>query len=246
MYYAKHINGTRVPADHAQKGKKYFCPICKEELIFKCGQIIPAYYAHKPHADCDPYYSRNAGMGPWHKQMQGMFPENCREIGVYSDDNSGEKRIADVLIGRYATNMIIEFQQSKISSNEFIERTNFYKENGRKTQFGNTHDNIVIWVFNFSKKNIYIRSDGDPGHVRAEWKGNGRVRFLNNICSSKYLRIMFYVSKNQFVGINYGIKIGNSTQPNALIEIDEEQENYKFFTGKLRRVEDLINYTTIE
>ena len=242
MYYANGKNGIRVSIDFAEKGQPYCCPYCGGALIVKRGEKIPAYFSHKPNADCDIYYSRNAGMGIWHKRMQEMFPEDCREIVVHSDDKS-KIRIADVLVGCYAKNIIIEFQQSKISSREFRERTLFFLNNNRKESFGDRKLNKVIWVFNFSDKNIHFELANNSNYVHAQWRGPNCIRFLNNTCSTENLRILFFVSKNQFVSeSNIDRKLKSVIEPNALIDVKKVSESYRSFSGELIKVADLPNY----
>ena len=169
MYYANDENKKRIPIDFAEKGQQYYCPCCGANLIVKRGEKNAAHFAHKPYTDCDLYYSRNAGMGPWHKRMQEMFPEDCREQVIYSSGEGKGKRIADVLLRCCGMNIIIEFQQSRISSKEFQERTQFYQKNGCKVLNGGQKQNKVIWVFDFSNKNIHVNRIKNTDFVRAKW-----------------------------------------------------------------------------
>lgn len=72
-------------------------------------------------------------MSEWHRQWQLLFPEECREVIV---EHEGEKHIADIKCGR----MVVEFQHSPMSAEEFEKRTRFYTESG----------NILIWVFDYA------------------------------------------------------------------------------------------------
>lgn len=120
--------GIRTNIDEAEKGKQYYCPLCNGELIQKLGDIRKHHYAHKSGVEnCDGWHYDTT---EWHTNWQKLFPEECREV-VKTAGN--EKHRADVLIG----NVVIEFQHSSLSPEEFEERNGFYTELGY----------IVIWVF---------------------------------------------------------------------------------------------------
>lgn len=134
MYSSLNSNGSTVWAKDAEKGEKYFCPCCNEPTILKSGKIKAPHFAHKSHHNCDPWYSE---MSDWHREWQERFPLNCREVVIR---HNGERHRADICIGKY----IIEFQNSYLSDEQFIKRTEFYTSAGYK----------LIWVFNVKNKNI--------------------------------------------------------------------------------------------
>lgn len=143
MFVANDKNGKRVDADEGIKGEKYYCPVCKNEVRFKKGEIKSPHFAHITKMECDDWYE----MSEWHRKFQELFPEKYREV-VITDGN--EKHRADIKIG----NVVIEFQHSPMSAEEFIKRTEFYGENHR-----------LIWVFDLRGKDIERLGDN-----KYEWK----------------------------------------------------------------------------
>lgn len=77
-------------------------------------------------------------VGEWHLRMQSYFPKESREFR-FQDKETGEIHIADVF--DLKTNTVIEFQHSHISEKEYLDRTYFHLNNGRR----------IVWVFDESK-----------------------------------------------------------------------------------------------
>lgn len=132
MFVANDKNGNRVDADEGIKGEKYYCTVCEHEVRFKKGEIKSPHFAHITKMECDDWYE----MSEWHRKFQELFPEEYREVVI---TNGNEKHRADIKIG----NVVIEFQHSPMSAEEFIKRTEFYGENHR-----------LIWVFDVRGKDI--------------------------------------------------------------------------------------------
>lgn len=119
-------NNNFIYASDAIKGNEYFCPYCHENLILRKGKIVSPHYAHKVDSDC----VETGEMCEWHIRMQSYFSSEYREVVVEKD---GKKHRADIL----KDNIVIEFQHSAISLDDFNERNNFYISLGYK----------VIWIF---------------------------------------------------------------------------------------------------
>ena len=133
MLFANDSNGNKVKIDRAKIGQHYFCPVCGEALICKLGEIRQHHFAHASHSACRD--SWHYDMSEWHQTWQSFFPEEYQEV-VFS--YNGEKHRADVAI----KNIIIEFQHSAISPDEFLDRNEFYHSLGKK----------VIWIFDVDGK----------------------------------------------------------------------------------------------
>lgn len=135
MFFANDKNGNRISAEDAIVGEKYFCPTCNTELILKPGIERQAHFAHKVACSDHWYYE----MSEWHQRMQGYFLPKYREVVV---EHNGEKHRADVLIpDRHGSkSLVIEFQHSNMSREEFFERNVFYKKAGYN----------IIWVFDIN------------------------------------------------------------------------------------------------
>lgn len=140
MFSALDSNNRLIDIDTAVQYpyNKYFCPSCHAELVIRNGKVRIQHFAHKSKCDCDDY---DNDMSEWHRNWQKKFPLKNREVVLKMNDNDPlaenfKKTIrrTDVLCYGYA----IEFQNSQISSEEFDERTWFYKHLGKK----------VIWIFN--------------------------------------------------------------------------------------------------
>lgn len=128
------VNGKRALAFHKGIG---LCPICKNEVIAKCGIQKIFHWAHKSFIDCDPWWENET---EWHRSWKNRFPENCREIS-HVDNVTGEIHRADI---KTPTGIIVEIQHSNISENEKISREKFYKN--------------MVWIIDGSpfKKNFQI------------------------------------------------------------------------------------------
>ena len=101
------------------KGAKGTCPLCRETLVAKCGNIRIHHWAHPSDSQC-PYKENK---GEWHVNWQNEFPDDWQEI-VLTDSVTHEKNIADV---QTPTGFVLEFQHSHIKDEEKTARENFYK-----------------------------------------------------------------------------------------------------------------------
>lgn len=124
---------NRVYIDNTHVNEKYFCPVCKEELILRKGEIKTHHFAHKPYSQC--LDSWHYDMSLWHYSWQDKFPKDTQEIVKIKD---GKAHRADVLLE--SRRVVIEFQHSPLSPDEFTERNKFYNALGYR----------VIWVFDAS------------------------------------------------------------------------------------------------
>lgn len=157
MFIAFDKDNNRTEIERAEIGEKYYCPICGEELIIRATDSlsVKAHFAHKKNSQCIDDWQHD--MSEWHYNWQRQFPERCREVVI---ENNGIKHRADICIGK----IIIEFQHSPLSSEEFEKRNAFYTSCGYQ----------VIWVFDAEGKikNAYEKSI-DPCICRTDdlvWK----------------------------------------------------------------------------
>lgn len=132
-------NDNRVHISMAKRGGIYYCPLCKTRMIPKLGTIKMHHYAHQSLEACDEWYENK---GPWHRQMQSLFPFDCQEVIV---ERNGEKHIADICLEKpNGQHLIIEFQHSPMDHEEFVKRTTFWRGTG----------DDIIWVFDVTDKLI--------------------------------------------------------------------------------------------
>lgn len=153
MLVALNKLGDRVLSSAATKDEKYYCPICNGEMILKSGEINITHFAHKNNECKDDW---NYDMSEWHKNKQSYFDERFQEVIV---EKNGIKHRADVL----KDGVVIEFQHSKISAEEFNERNKFYISAGYK----------VVWVFDLAdqknEEQLYWEDDSDIVNMM-RWK----------------------------------------------------------------------------
>ena len=145
MYFAIDRNGNRASAEGGVRHTDCICPGCGKAVIHKMGDYKRHHFAHDPRdktvATC-PYDSNKdyVNESEWHIRMKEYFPKEQREI-IFKDEKTGEKHIADVY--HKASNTVLEFQHSPISKTEFISRTQFHLNEGRR----------IAWVFDESWEN---------------------------------------------------------------------------------------------
>ncbi len=120
MLYALNGKGEKVPA--TPRGRA-FCPICRSDVIAKCGPKIARHWAHKHSSSCDKWFEETA----WHVAWKRIVRESRCEVVLRQGDMAHR---ADIVGNR---NTVIELQHSSISPDEVRARERFY---------GN-----MIWVF---------------------------------------------------------------------------------------------------
>lgn len=123
MQFACDINRNRIKPGYS--GERAICPVCEGELIGKCGEILIWHWQHSQSAVCDTWKENET---EWHRQWKNKFPEDWQEVVIEKNE---EKHRADVLT---SGNVVIEFQNSSISSSTIKARENFYDK--------------MIWVIN--------------------------------------------------------------------------------------------------
>ena len=141
MFFALDENNIRVNAEDGVFNH-CVCPACGKPVIQRRGEIKRHHFAHiKKESTCPFEYNKDyINMSEWHIRMQEYFPKEQREH-IFTDKKTGEKHIADVFIKE--TNTVLEFQHSPITKKEFLDRTKFHIDEGRR----------IAWLFDESWKN---------------------------------------------------------------------------------------------
>lgn len=186
MYFALDSEGHRVSIFSASynpsfRKKNYFCPCCGSPLIPKLGKKITHHFAHKASSCCDTWYRDNKG--PWHRDMQSHFPEECCEVRI--SDPDGSFHIADVFLEGADRNCVIEFQDSYLTPQEFKNRNTFYSLHSCKfDNEGSLIPNDVYWVFNFKSKLLNVNKNYNSFYDDHKSKSNGpqSFMFINTFC----------------------------------------------------------------
>lgn len=103
----------------------------------KCGKKVIWHWAHVSTKHCDSWWENET---QWHRDWKNHYPEEWQEV-VHFNSSNGERHVADV---KTDTGLIMEFQNSPISSDELEQREAFY--------------NNIVWVINAEKfkKNFHI------------------------------------------------------------------------------------------
>ena len=111
------INGNRSRPIPGAVGQ---CPFCASEMISRCGEVRVHHWAHKTKIDCDPWWEPETD---WHRNWKNEFPLRWQEH-VFTDQNTGEKHIADVYT---LARLTLEIQHSRLDPSERRAREDFYK-----------------------------------------------------------------------------------------------------------------------
>lgn len=143
----------------AEPKQKAICPLCKGKVIAKCGEINIWHWAHKSNFICDSFGEPES---KWHLKWKNYFPIEMQEVKF-------SNHIADI----YNKKIVIELQNSPISTKQIIEREKFYGNNMIWILNGNTFGKNIIFYkqqykwkwfpksFSSSRRGIYIDMDND-------------------------------------------------------------------------------------
>ncbi len=165
MFFALDENNIRVNAEDGVF-KRCVCPACGSPVIQKRVDTNRHHFAHDSRRrtvincpyDCNTDYKN---MSEWHIRMQEYFPKETRER-IFTDKKTGEKHIADVYIEE--SNTVLEFQYSSLKKKEFLDRTMFHLDEGRK----------IVWLFDESWK------EADEESYNKQYYKNGKLVKENN------------------------------------------------------------------
>ena len=139
--------------------QKYHCSLCEREVIRKIGNGgRRPHFAHKASIEGDSCDGWHYDMTDWHMNWQEKFPVKCQEVIVEHD---GKKHRADVLIEEQR--LVIEFQHSHLSPEEYSDRNKFYKSCGYH----------IVWLFDmnddFQENRFEPIDDGNEYRWKRPW-----------------------------------------------------------------------------
>ena len=210
IFFAINKDGCRVDAYSSEKGEKYFCPICGQEVRLKQGKINDWHFAHI--TSCSDTWEYQDINNEWHIRMQAMFKPEYREVVV---EHNGEKHRADIL----KDGVVIEFQHSPISVKDFCSRNNFYSAAGYK----------VCWIFDL--RDVFRDNRVENlGKNKYRWKYPMKVLRFGPIPQERMtgdqISICFYTSE-------FGVETNRSCysiyRVNWASLDDSGVPNYKYF-----------------
>lgn len=137
MLIALDEKNKKVLAEHAAKNQYYRCPSCKDPLILKQGEIVITHFAHYPKKRCSSF---SEGESPAHiegkkilykwlsryyptVELEAFLPQIQQRPDLYFENERKDK-------------ICVEFQCSKLSRDEMLERTLTYHR----------HNYTVWWI----------------------------------------------------------------------------------------------------
>lgn len=117
------------------------CPLCRNKVISKCGEIYVWHWAHVKDEECDAWSEPESA---WHKHWKATFGKENSEVVISKDSKN---HIADILT---ESQVVIELQNSPISKSTIRERENFYGER-------------MIWLINGKefRVNLTVKDEWD-------------------------------------------------------------------------------------
>lgn len=215
MYFANSSTGIRTYIDDASKSESYFCPICNQAMVQKRGKINAHHFAHISSTACDKWYTEKS---LWHSSWQARFPENSRERIL---GNTRNYHVADV----FYNNIVIEFQHSSMSSEEFGMRSKFYSRHGQK----------LIWV---------IDCENEYAKGRLFYADDERILGLDYFRWEQPKRYLLGNTPNAINNVEIFLQI----QSDRLLRIDQISRNlkgipsYRYFWAREYSVDEFLRY----
>lgn len=144
MYIVYDDNGDIVNAidDIIEKQGIYYCPLCKERVIYKKGKKISSHFAHCKNSECKiTTYKRESKEHLQVKEnLYKHFKSKYKNVKLeHTFKINDSLQIADIYIADI--NLAFEYQRSIIPYEELSKRTNGYKKAGIK----------LIWLIDTNK-----------------------------------------------------------------------------------------------
>ena len=203
MQHAIDIRGKRIYPSYS--GEIAFCDYCKEKVIGKCGKIYIWHWQHVHNVNCDAW---KEGETDWHRAWKNKFPYDWQERIIEKND---EKHIADIFT---SNGIVIEFQNSTISSSTIDQRERFYEK--------------MIWVINAQtfKNNLITENISDKLFAEIEHrfsiqrnslKRHNSLELQNLKKKQKYLASEIQFKESHLKDLESVTDIFNSYNKNAEI-----------------------------
>ena len=188
----------------AQPGLSGICPVCRNPVVAKCGDIRVNHWAHSAGSNCDNWWEIETG---WHRNWKNKFPAAWQEV-VHTSKKTG-KHIADIKTDQ---GWVIEFQHSFVSPEEQKSREQFYRNliwivNGNRRDFDRKHF-FRLWKDsettdkNLNMRKISLKADCA---LLKDWACRHApvlFDFSGNPCGSDDEQLKLFNSKNSFNPVN--------------------------------------------
>ena len=184
MLVAKNSEGIMQPAWEAVRGEGFYCPVCDKEAILKRGPIKIAHFAHLVDTDkfCDNRETEQ------HMEAKYNTYQEIKKLGLRVEvEKVIGKRRADIYFEIGSNKVVIEFQNSFISSDEASQRTLDYSGLGI----------AVIWV-SLMDIDYIINRKFEPDEFRIN------IKTQEKYFSAIGFNTLFVYTKKGFVSLKLG------------------------------------------
>ncbi len=152
----------------ATPGAEARCPVCRERVHSKCGELLTWHWSHEATLDCDPWFEPET---VWHRNWKSYADPERVEVPM-------QQHRADI-VSRDQT--VVELQHSPIGPEEVRERENFY---GR-----------MVWLIDGSpfEGNFRVTLEGSACrfvwvHARPSWLASISPKFIHGFALGRYVR----------------------------------------------------------
>lgn len=252
MLIALNKNGNRI---HPTKGAVGICQTCKNDVRAYCGEIYIHHWKHIDATLCDSWKENET---EWHREWKGIFPFDWQEVVVRKN---GQEHRADI---KTPNGLVVEFQNSSISSFDVKSREQFYKNMIWVINAQKFNKNIILWseVTNQLKRldreyhsyNYYEHKNDDSPEVEKikesisdienelrsiKWKTDSTKSSLNDI---KVLRGDLKKTTNDFLQSIYGFYGAlKELNPKIKEEYNQLKELKKKLSFQIKEKESLLD-----
>ncbi|MDN4492295.1 competence protein CoiA [Ureibacillus aquaedulcis] len=186
-----------------RKTEKFYCPLCKQQLLFKIGSLKIPHFAHSSLSNCENLFSDRESEThlKGKEQLYSLFRALELDAQLEAYLPSIQQR-PDILLERTTNQpLAIEFQCSPISIEKLMDRNNGYKREGiSPIWIPNTPDKIVkkgIQKISISKN--YQLFKQNTKHHPYLMTYNPKVRQFFYLSNLLYLHGNRFISKVQTI-----------------------------------------------
>lgn len=182
------------------KNKTAKCPLCKLEVIAKCGEINIHHWAHKENEGCDSWSEPETY---WHKSWKESFPIHTREVVI---EKYEKKHFADLFTDK---KIVIELQNSPIGSDTIIEREKFY---GKR----------LLWVINGGRFRDHIKIYNNEKTIDIVKKRNPKYPYKEIYLSDEDINEYLGTDEEFRFSWKYPIRSWENSKRPVFLDINED------------------------
>lgn len=123
MIKALLADGSEALSWEVDRGGEFFCPECREALVYKCGPLVMAHFAHRPGSSC----CYGVGESLRHQEMKRQMGTLFSRMRPRYEVSLIPGRRADLVLN---DTIVVECQESPIGVEEWEWRTADYSRHG--------------------------------------------------------------------------------------------------------------------